>query len=188
MPMKTCPVESPWLHRRRMNVSSAPVEMRDWLLDPASLTGRLRAVCAGRFTVEVLAQGWSLPRSCEALELGVPPGRYGLVRQVYLRCDQAAWVYARTVIPAATLRGPERRLGHLKARPLGAVLFSNPTLRRTRVTIERLVPGDVLYAAATHGAGHAPQVIWGRRSLFMINCKTLMVSEYFLPGILPCKQ
>ncbi len=181
-------VESPWLYRCRMDVSAAPSEIRNWLLDPASLTGRLRAVCAGRFNVEVLAQRWSLPRSCEALELGVPPGRYGLVRQVYLRCDRQAWVFARTIIPAATLRGPERRLAHLKARPLGGVLFTNSTLKRVRVTIERLVPGDSLYATATRGTGYSPQVIWGRRSLFLINGKVLMVSEYFLPGIPPCKR
>lgn len=188
MRMTTCPNESLWFRRHRIRLSSVPAETRDWLLDPRSLTGRLQAVCAGRFHVEVVAQRWSHPQTWESRELGVRPGRNSLVRQVYLCCDHKAWVFARTVIPAATLSGRERRLGNLKERPLGGVLFASPTLKRVGLTIERLVPGDALYAAAARGAGIAPPVIWGRRSLFRINGKVLMVSEYFLPGIPQCKR
>jgi len=189
--MKSVPVRSvepAWLYRRRLLVSAVPDKILDWLLDPASLTERLRAVCSGRLCVEVLTQRWSRPRLNEARELGMLPGRHGLVRQVYLRCDHKVLVFARTVIPAATLSGSEHRLAHLKARPLGGLLFADPTLKRARVAIERLVPGEALYAAATRGIEYGPEVIWGRRSLFSINGKALMVSEYFLPDIPPCKQ
>lgn len=164
-----------------------PGNILDWLLDPASLTERLRAVCLERFHVEVLAQRWSLPAFGEARALGLRHGRYGLVRQVYLRCGDRALVFARTVIPAETLSGDERRLANLRTRPLGGLLFAEPSLRRMHVSIERLMPGDVLYAAATRGISERPAVIWGRRSLFAIKRKALMVSEYFLPGIPPSK-
>ncbi|MHB8455350.1 MAG: chorismate--pyruvate lyase family protein [Acidiferrobacterales bacterium] len=182
------PVEPDWLYRHQLQEAAVPAKIQDWLLDPASLTERLRAVCPGRFCVEVLAQRWSRPRLNESQELGMLPGRYGLVRQVYLRCSHKAWVFARTVIPATTLSGPERRLAYLRSRPLGAVLFADPTLKRARVAIERLVPGDALYVAATRGSECGPPVIWGRRSVFTINGKPLMVSEYFFPDIPPCKR
>ncbi len=182
------PGEPDWRYRRQLQEAAVPAKIQDWLLDPTSLTERLRAVCSGQFCVEVLAQRWSRPRLSEARELGMRPGRHGLVRQVYLRCSHKEWVFARTVVPATTLSGAERRLAYLRSRPLGGVLFADPTLKRARVAIERLVPGDALYVAATRGIQRGPEVIWGRRSVFTINGKALLVSEYFFPEIPPCKR
>ncbi|MDA8420266.1 MAG: chorismate lyase [Pseudomonadota bacterium] len=185
--MRTGIAGTPWLRRHLMHLPRMPAEMRDWLLDPASLTARLKAVCSGNFRVDLLEQRHLLPRPCEAADLGISPGRYALVRQVRLLCDREAWVFARTVIPEETLRGPQRRLRYLKTRPLGEVLFSSPTLTRARVTIERLVPGGALYALAASGIRRNAPAIWGRRSLFVVGGKRLLVSEYFLPGIPPCR-
>lgn len=155
------------------------------LLDPASLTRRIQGACSGKFRVQVLAQGWARPQRNEALTLGMRDGGWGFVREVHLLCDEQPWVYARTVIPRTTLTGPRRRLTRLKSRPLGAVLFADPSMRRGPVEIARLTPCDKLYPAAIGHLTQRPHMIWGRRSLFTLGGKPLLVSEIFLPSIPP---
>ena len=177
---------SHWRPVRQYLRHSLPCETLAWLLDPASLTRRVVAVCHGHFRVEVVSQGWRRPSLNEARALGVPPAGYAFVRQVYLLCDERPWVFARTVIPRTTLTGHERRLAHLNTRPLGEVLFADPSMRRGDVEIARLTSGDDLYQYATQRLAAAPAAIWGRRSLFTLSGKPLLVNEIFLPDIPPC--
>lgn len=133
--------------------------------------------------MDVLAQRWAHPMRNEARALGLNSGRFALVREVCLRCDEVAWVYARTVIPRVTLTGATRRLARLRARSLGAFLFADPTLRRGGTEIARLTPRDPLYGLATRALAAPPGVLWGRRARFTVHGKALLVSEIFLPAI-----
>ena len=169
------------LHRREV-----PEAVLHWLLDPASLTRRIQSACPGCFRVEVLFQGWARPQLNETRALGMRQGSEGFVREVHLLCDDRPWVFARTVIPRTTLTGPRRCLTRLKSRPLGAVLFADPSMQRGPVEIARLSPCDRLYPDAIRLLAQCPETIWGRRSLFTLGGKPLLVSEIFLPGIPPC--
>jgi len=157
-----------------------------WLLDPASLTKRIQSACRGRFRVQVLEQGWFRPQQNEMQVLGIRNHSWAFVREVQLLCDEHPWVFARTVIPRTTLTGPRRRLTRLKSRPLGAVLFADPTMERGPVEIARLTPVDRLYPQVVHDLPAPPAVIWGRRSVFTLAGHPLLVSEIFLPGIPAC--
>ena len=106
-----------------------------------------------------------------------------MLRQVQLRCGTEVLVYARSVIPLGTLRGKHRRLKSLGSKPLGAYLFAHPGLKRKFHHIARISPGDPLYELAFDGSDGKPRSLWGRRSLFSIDGKSLLVSEFFLPGI-----
>ena len=97
-------------------------------------------------------------------------------------CGATPWVYARTVIPVQTLRGPQRRLAHLGSKPLGAALFADPNLGRGAVEVACLAAGEKLFARAV-GEGISTEVIWGRRSLFWLGGSPLLVSEFFLPAL-----
>lgn len=119
----------------------------------------------------------------EARTLGQRPEAYALVREVYLMCDDKPWVFARTVIPAGTLKGGRRRLANLGKRPLGAVLFADRSMRRSPVEIACLSPGQPLFARAVAPLCVTPEAIWGRRSVFRLSGQPLLVSEIFLPGI-----
>ncbi len=163
--------------------STIPAHYLPWLLDTASLTQRLVCACSGTFRVQLLSQAWDRPQWDEARALGMRDRDRALVRQVQLLCNERPWVYARTILPRATLTGAERRLAHLKSRSLGAVLFADPTLQRERIEIAPLRPSDRLYARATHGLDASPDAIWGRRTVFRLRGKPLLVSEFFLPGI-----
>ena len=153
-----------------------------WLLDPASLTRRLQQLCGERFQVRVISQQWGRPRRDEAQALDAGCRTCSIIRQVQLMCADRPWVYARTVIPATSLRGRLQRLAHLGTRPLGAMLFADPGMQRGVVELARIVPGDALYADATQFAAGDARTIWGRRSVFRIEGRPLLVSEIFLPG------
>ena len=72
-----------------------------------------------------------------------------IIRQVQLMCADHPWIYARTVIPATSLRGKLQRLAHLGNRPLGAMLFADPGMQRGVVELARILPGQELFADAT---------------------------------------
>ncbi len=179
----TAQFRSPWRPAARCTRAQLPARLRAWLLDPGSLTQRIVCACRGAFRVNLLSQSWRRPLTSEAQALGLAGGRHALVREVQLLCDAAPWVYARTIIPAATLTGAERRLARLRTRSLGAVLFSDPSMQRGATEIARLVPGDRLFALATRGLDLPLEEIWGRRAIFRLSDKPLLVSEVFLPAL-----
>lgn len=157
--------------------------MLPWLLDSGSLTQRLVSVCPGQFRVRVESQRRARPLREEARALGMRAGQLALVRQVVLSCDRQAWVCARTVIPASTLTGTERRLMRLGNRSLGAVLFADPTLERGATEVACLTPGRRLYDLLAAPRAMSATELWGRRSVFRLSGKPLLVSEFFLPVI-----
>jgi chorismate lyase len=172
-----------WKPARQVLRSQVPEGLLDWLLDTASLTRRIQLACDGTFRVRVLEQGWGRPRRDEIAALGMRANERALIRQVQLRCDEQVWVYARTVIPHATLTGRQRRLAHLGNRPLGAVLFADPGMRRGPVQVARILRGQPLYEAACRDRRTRPREIWGRRSVFRLAGKPLLVAEIFLPDL-----
>jgi len=119
----------------------------------------------------------------EAKTLGMRRSRRALVREVHLLCNDEPWVFARTVIPPHTLKGRLRRLAKLGKKPLGAVLFADKSMERLEMEIACIEPGQQLYQLATHHLAISSQPIWGRRSVFRLNNRPLIVSEIFLPQI-----
>ncbi len=158
-----------------------PESLHDWLLDESSLTRRLQMACKGRFRVELISLGWERPLLDEAQVLGVKPWQRALIRQVRLWCEDQPWVFARTVIPVSSLRGRQRRLAHLGTRPLGAYLFADPALQRSAMQVARIEPHSRLLSSCTSLTGP----VWGRRSVFRLQGKPLLVSEFFLPDLPP---
>lgn len=170
-----------WKPYRCYTRSAMPCALRAWLLDTASLTLRLQQLCPGRFRVCLLSQSWGRPFGDEARVLGMRSGSLALIRQVQLLCGEQPWVYARTVIPVGSLRGRLRRLAHLGTRPLGGMLFADPSMRRGGVELARLGAGQAMHAAATFHLAACPAAIWGRRTVFRLAQRPLLVSEIFLP-------
>ena len=166
-----------WRNRAQSFYSDLSPDISDWLFDPSSLTARLIKHCSGEFGVRVLSEGYNHPRLSEHKTLSMNNREAALIREVHLLCDNHPVVYARTVIPVSTLVGPQKRLLHLGEKPLGAVLFSDKSMQRGEVQIARLKPEQVKLN------GHEQSKIWGRRSVFRLNDKPLLVSEYFLPDL-----
>lgn len=164
-------------------MQNLPTDLARWLFDPGSLTRRVRQCCPDRFQVRVLWQGWSRPSRDEALILHLRLDARAWTREVQLVCGNRAWVFARTLIPAVTLRGRGRRLTQLGSRPLGEVLFSDPGVQRGPMEIARIIAGQRLHWRAFAGFAEPPETIWGRRSVFRIDGQPLLVCEIFLPDL-----
>jgi chorismate--pyruvate lyase len=175
--------EATWKPYNRLNFNDIPETSLSWLLDPHSLTQRLVASCPGKFQVQVVDEAWARPAPSERRLLAMKPATVARVRQVRLLCDGVPWVFARTAIPYSTLTGPVRRLALLGTRPLGAVLFADKTMRRGGLEIAAIGRGDFLYRQATRGLRNKPSTIWGRRSVFFLSDRPLLVNEIFLPAI-----
>ncbi|MBI1195186.1 MAG: chorismate lyase [Gammaproteobacteria bacterium] len=164
----------------RVAMPSLAAERADWLLDESSLTRRLRAQAGGDFRVRVLGQGRRrlLPEECDLLK--IPRRENAIVREVLLCCRGRPWVFARTVIPLATVRGPQWRLTRLRSRPLGEALFTDRRVTRGALTPVHVLPGQRLHRIV--GPASENQALWGRRSLFWYpGNKPLLVTELFLP-------
>lgn len=172
-----------WIPAARLARSRVPPDLLPWLLDSGSLTERLISACPGKFSVRLTGQERQRPLREEADALGLGAGTRAVVRQVQLQCDAQPWVLARTVIPLTTLTGPRRRLMRLGNRSLGAFLFSDPTMSRDPMEVTHLIAGSFLHAAITVAMAKPPVELWGRRSVFRLNGRPLLVSEFFLPAI-----
>jgi chorismate--pyruvate lyase len=177
-------VEPRWSEWSRHRFAGIPAGFQDWLQDQGSLTRRVLQACGDRdFRVRLLHQGWLRPLYSEGRVLRLRRGGATLIREVELLCDQCPWVFARTVIPATSLKGSARRLAHLGEKPLGAVIFSDPKVRRGITQVARLLPRHPLYAAATVNVAAKPRELWGRRTLFYLSGRPILVNEIFLPDI-----
>ncbi len=123
------------------------------------------------------------PSRDEARALSLRLDAWTWVREVQLLCSDRPWVFARTLIPPPTLNGRGRRLTRLGTRPLGEVLFADPGAHRGPVEIARIVAGQTLHQRAFTGFVEPPDPIWGRRSVFRIDGRPLLVCEIFLPNL-----
>ena len=165
-----------------------PEHISSWLFDPGSLTRRLQLSCPSPFRVELLGQIYTRPCISERRALHLPQDQSALIRTVVLRCGDMPVVFARTVIPLLTLTGKSRRLAHLGERPLGAMLFADPEMRRDPLQVAQIGRGQAIYNSAVSSLNEKPESIWGRRSVFYHQQKPLLVSEIFLPTILNCTE
>ena len=150
---------------------------KEWLFDKGSLTQKLIEKSFGQFRVEVLQQCVRAIQFSERKALAIATRRWGVVREVVLYGNNTPWVYARTVIPLPTLQGSLRRFHYLGDQPLGKQLFKDPSMRRESLELARLSPGQLPRRLGVL----VPT--WGRRSVFRLSNKPLLVSEIFLPEL-----
>ena len=173
--------EPRWRPLAQYSAHQLPTECRRWLTDDGSLTSRLISLRAGEFSVQRLYQGWQVPLPSERRLLGMNQRQTALVREVALRLDDTAVVFARSVFPHDSLTGSLGHLRRLQNRSLGAILFKHPGMHRCPFELA-LMPGDSAYLPERF---HQQQAAWGRRSRFELERARLMVSEVFLEAFTP---
>jgi chorismate--pyruvate lyase len=154
-------------------------QLLDWLLDPSSLTARLKKHC-NEFRVEVLGQQITQCSASEAND-DVLAGEDVLVREVLLFCDNKPQVFARSLLPLKSLTGEEKQLAELGEQSLGQVLFNNPNLVRKCIEIASFDKTSSVSLLVKSLALNEQALLWGRRSVFVLQNKPIMVAEVFLP-------
>lgn len=154
--------------------------LQSWLHDNGSLTAKLLKLSRGDFHVEVLRQAQGRASRSEARALGIAFSERCLIREVILCGHNQPWVFARSVLPLSSLTGSLRHLRKQGSRPLGAFLFSQPHLQRSPIALSLISSHDGYVPAKLLG----DTAVWGRRSIFSVDGKPLLVSEVFLPGLI----
>ena len=168
--------------RAKLPRSAAPVA--SWLLGRGSLTARLQA--RGSFALDLLHQGLARPTLDEAIALGTKRDQLLRVREVVLRVDERALVFAHTVLPCRP-RGPLgvwlKRLG---SRSLGALLFAHPGFARGTLSCHLLDRRHALFQPAIDAlelTDAPPKSLWARRSRFTFGRQSVLVTEVFSPAL-----
>lgn len=139
------------------------VAVADWLLDPNSLTQRLRQLSDSEVRVKLLKQATReetypfLAPKCQSL----------WSRQVELYNDDGPLIEAHTLIAQSDIDTHLSQLKGLGQRPLGEVIFAQPDLKRISIEVAQV-------------AGH-----WARRSLLNLHQCNLVVAERYNPLICP---
>jgi chorismate lyase len=154
--------------------------LRRWLSAPGSLTARLRR--HGQVSVEIISQGrqtlW--PQERAALRCA-----QGHVREVILRIDGRAAVWARSVTRLGSVKGPWRAIKGLGTRPLAELLFEQKQVKRDRIA-SRALPrqSPERQHLARQWAHLTPPTTerapsWARHSVFWHRGHPLQVLESF---------
>jgi chorismate--pyruvate lyase len=158
-----------------------PQQLRDFLLDPGSTTRRMQQEYAAQTKVKWLKQNWCVPHYKEAQHLYIPVQQQALIRETYLSCQGKTWMYARAVFPQKLFTGKTRHLlQQLDSRPLGKLLFSDPTMQRSEFELALLQPWQLEYQwASQHYTVY--EALWARRSIFRLQQKPLLLTEVFFP-------
>lgn len=162
-----------WQTAARLHPAPADAQQA-WLFDEDSLTRRLTELSANRFSVNPLQQGWQTLRPDETLALGVPENSEGWVREVLLRGNGVAWVFARSVAARSALEGSGLALDVLGSRSLGELLFSDRAFLRGELEAAH-------YPQAWLPEAVRAEQLWARRSCFRRGELAVLVAEVFLP-------
>ena len=171
-----------WQENRIGSRHKMPEAVQSWAFESGSLTQRLRATYGNAVTVKVLLQQWRVPFLSERNTLGLHDRRVCLVREVLLHANGKPLILARTILPAATIKVANRSLSKLGSRPLGEVIFSYPQLERIAMDVSLINTSE--WTPRALDMGHIKQPIWGRRTVYAIKHRQMLVSEFFLPEIL----
>lgn len=154
-----------------------------WLHDHGSLTRRIQQRCA-QFDVRNVCDTLMTAAHDETALLGLPPQQKIYTREVFLLAEKQPVVFAHSVVGRQHLRGAWQALQHLGNRPLAALLFAHPLVRRAPLHYRTLKPHHPLYRRAIATLDTPPGKLWARRSLFTLHGAPLLVTEVFLPAIL----
>ena len=173
--MRPAKALNPTLHWQPLGALYPPASVMSWLADSGSLTRRLQRY--GHFQVMPQYQEIATPRAEESYLLGSEIRERSLIREVLLCLDGTPVVFARSILPLASLTGANRVLGHMAKRSLGAELFKAPKATREQVWGAQLL----LPASLSHL--HHNELCWGRQSRFSKRGAPLLVSEIFLPAL-----
>jgi len=154
-----------------------------WLHDHGSLTRRIQQRCE-KFHVRNIFDGLAMSSQDEIAILNIPRQQKIYTREVFLYADNQPVVFAHSVVAAHHLHGAWHTLQHLGSKPLGALLFSHPLVKRAPLHFRALRADHPLYRHAARTMDNLPHRLWARRSVFTLQGAPLLVTEVFLPNIL----
>ena len=139
------------------------------LKNPNSLTSRVKQFAAGSFQLHVHQENWRILPDLQLRQQFGPLANSHQCwsRQVSLWGKEQPWILAHSLMPAHAQLSQLGELLALGDKPLGGFLFDHPDLIRANLQFTCTESG-----------------LWGRRSVFFLFRKPILVAEFFTPAYL----
>ena len=138
-------------------------EILSWLNEPGSITSRIKSF--SNFRLKLLRDG---PGEVDITEDDLIVENYeeNNTREVILYSDEMPLIYAKSIIPLATIRLGLGVLGNLKENPLGDILFSNPEIKKKYMLFAKFQSNE--------------KIFYGRKGIYTVKDYPFSVCEIFL--------
>ena len=138
-------------------------EILSWLNEPGSITSRIKLF--SNFRLKLLRDG---PGEVDIIEDDLIVANYeeNNTREVILYSDEKPLIYAKSIIPLATIRLGLGVLGNLKENPLGDILFSNPEIKKKYMLFAKFQSNE--------------KIFYGRKGIYTVKSYPFSVCEIFL--------
>ena len=182
-------------------IHKAPRIWQDWLSDTGSLTQKIELLIGQKLEIKVLSDCRQNLNYDEIRFFNFKIQRCR-VREVLLCKNSTPLVMARSIIPVFSSSGTNQDILRLGKKPLGAVLFArNKNKQGKRNTFEyrrqypcpknkaireiaRLGHNSPLWQTCYKKYNGLPLNPWGRRTLYKLKNRSILVSEIFLPALI----
>ena len=153
-----------WLNSSELKNALKVQNILDWLNEDGSITSRISSNF--KFKLEILSDDIGVAEDEEYLALNIIPEEVR-IREVILYGDKKPLVFARSIIPNLTSSKGYPGLGTIGSKPLGDLLFqSDLFIKMHREFAQFQTPSK--------------EVIWGRRTHYLVRGYPLSVMEVFL--------
>jgi len=154
---------TPWMTSRNMSRLIKSQNIKSWLLEKGPITKRISKNY--EFELNLLKDDIASINQ-EERDFLCHDGRDIKVREVILLGDRSPLVYAKSLIPSATIKYGFAELGKLGRKPLGDILFEKEIFFKT----------NVMYAEFSYNEN----IFWGRKTRYLVKELPLSVMEVFL--------
>ena len=153
-----------WLSDSQLKTHLKKQNILEWLNEEGSITAKISS--DSKFKLEILSDDLGIAEDEEYLALDIASEEVR-IREVVLYGDLVPLVYARSIIPNLTSSKGYPGLGTIGSKPLGDLLFQSKLFIKTRRE----------FAQFETSSG---EVIWGRRTHYLVQGYPLSVMEVFL--------
>jgi chorismate--pyruvate lyase len=153
-----------WLSDSQLKTHLKKQNILEWLNEEGSITAKISS--DSKFKLEILSDDLGIAEDEEYLALDIASEEVR-IREVVLYGDLVPLVYARSIIPNLTSSKGYPGLGTIGSKPLGDLLFQSELFIKTRREFAQFETSS-------------KEVIWGRRTHYLVRGYPLSVMEVFL--------
>jgi chorismate--pyruvate lyase len=153
-----------WLSDSQLKTHLKKQNILEWLNEEGSITAKISS--DSKFKLEILSDDLGIAEDEEYLALDIASEEVR-IREVVLYGDLVPLVYARSIIPNLTSSKGYPGLGTIGSKPLGDLLFQSALFIKTRREFAQFETSS-------------KEVIWGRRTHYLVQGYPLSVMEVFL--------
>ena len=153
-----------WLNDSELKSCLEKQNIIEWLNEEGSITAKISS--DAKFKLKILSDDLSIAEDEEYMALDIASEEVR-IREVVLYGDLVPLVYARSIIPSLTSSKGYPGLGTIGSKPLGDLLFQSELFIKTRREFAQFETSS-------------KEVIWGRRTHYLVRGYPLSVMEVFL--------